>query len=94
MDLSSIPTKVLQAEHEAVDPMQTAGEFEWMPRPLCDHSLRDSIVCTSECAIFDECEYLRDDYAGWSERKERYLAELRAAIAERSRLSQLEQGGD
>ena len=83
MDLSSIPTEVLQAEHLEVSLIPSAAG--WVrDRQMCHYFGHCRYCPLSE----GECAGLRDSYDGWSERKEHYLLAIRAELAERSRLSQ------
>lgn len=81
MDLSSIPTTVLQAEHAAVDAIRHARCF-LLPTPLCGHMHDIGQIC-DHCHAMEDCELLLDGSAGWSERKEQYLLRIRAELAER-----------
>ena len=88
MDLSQVPTEVLQAEHDAVDKRMVNIT------PMCAWVRKENNWDCGSCPVINACVEIADPSPGWSERKERYLAEIRAAIAERSCLSQLKQGGD
>ena len=81
MDLSSIPTNVLQAEHAAVDRIQHFSQF-LMATPLCDYLRSDRVLC-HHCPAADDCNLLSDGSPGWPERKERYLLAIRAELASR-----------
>ena len=80
MDLSQIPLKVLQAEHDEVNSMQNPGEFGRRVTSICVR-----VDWCDECPLgLDVCRSLYDASPGWPERKERYLLELRAEIERRS----------
>ena len=88
MDLSSVPTEVLQAEHDVVDKCTRGVGIT----PVCAWVMKEADWSCVSCPIVDACAELVDPSTGWRCRKERYLAEIRAAIAERSRLSQSSTG--
>ncbi len=82
MDLSLIPTGVLWAEVEAVDVIKSAEGFNTTCTPLCKHV---EWCRSGHCPLHEgECQALRDDYSGWSERKVQYLQHLRAEIERRA----------
>lgn len=81
MDLSSIPTNVLQAEHEVVDAIQDSIQF-LESTPVCKY-VRDMGRSCDSCPIAEECKLLMDFGLGWPERKERYLLAIRAELASR-----------
>ena len=78
MDLSQIPLDVLKAEHDGVDRIMSAAGFRRSFTAMC------ATHRCAACPMKDACDGLRDDSPGWSERKERYLLELRAEIERRS----------
>ena len=81
MDLSKVPIAVLREEHMAVEEMKSPDEMNDPSSPLCGWA--DMCSCRP-CPLREgECDGLLSDAPGWSERKERYLIEIRAELERR-----------
>ena len=81
MDLTNVPTDVLQKEHMAVDEMVSPDEMNDLSAPLC---MWADLCSYRPCPLREgECDGLLSDAPGWSERKERYLIEIRAELERR-----------
>ena len=83
MDLSSIPLDVLRAEVAEMADVSDAVDFANSLSSLCEWQHELAPDC-SDCAFLLECTGLKDDYPGWSERKEQYLQQIRAEIERRA----------